>query len=99
VSRREKGGKNREKARRKGAKIHARITDRRNDYAAGHSRLHQLTTRLVRENQTIAVETLRVQNMLKNHCLAQSSARDGRIADVSWSELVRQLEYNRRERR
>lgn len=81
LARKEKGSKNRDKARRKVAKIHARIADRRSDY------LHKLTTRLVRENGTICLETLRVKNMMANHCLAQA------IGDVSWSELVRQLEY------
>ena len=46
-----------------------------------------LTIRLVRENQTIAVEDLAAKNMVKNRQLALS------ITDASWGELVRQLEY------
>lgn len=81
LARKQKGSKNREKARRKVAKIHLKITDSRKDF------LHKLTTQLVRENQTIAVETLAVKNMVKNPKLALS------ISDSGWGELVRQLDY------
>jgi putative transposase len=81
LSRKQKGSKNREKARLKVAKIHAKITDSRKDH------LHKLTTQLVRENQTIVVENLAVKNMVKNRKLAQA------ISDVSWGEITRQLDY------
>lgn len=57
LSRKVKGSLNREKARIQVARIHAAIADSRTDF------LHKLTTRLVRENQTIAVEDLAVKNM------------------------------------
>lgn len=76
-----KGSSNRHKARLRVARVHAEIADARKD------NLHKLTTRLVRENQIIAVESLAVKNMVRNHKLAQA------ISDASWGELVRQLEY------
>ena len=81
LSRKVKGSNNRYKARLKVAKVHAEISDARQDF------LHKLTTRLVRENQTIAVEDLAVKNMVKNRNLSQA------ISDASWGELVRQIEY------
>lgn len=81
LSRKVKGSNNRYKARLKVAKVHGEISDARQDF------LHKLTTRLVRENQTIAVEDLAVKNMVKNRKLSQA------ISDASWGELVRQLEY------
>ncbi len=63
------------------ARLHARIADCRRDH------LHKLSTKLIRENQTVSLETLNVQGMLKNGRLARH------IAGAAWSELVRQLEY------
>ena len=81
LSRKQKGSKNRDKARKKVALQHEKIANQRKDF------LHKLTTKLVRENQAIAVETLNVSGMMKNHHLAQA------IGDVSWYEFTRQLEY------
>lgn len=80
-ARKQKGSANREKARRKVAKVHARITDRRKDF------LHKLTTRLVRENQTVVIEDLTVRNLLKNGRLARA------VSDAAWTELRSMLEY------
>ena len=81
LSKKHKGSKSRQKARRKVAKIHARSADRRRDYQ------HKLSTKLIRENQVVCVESLQVKNMVHNHRLAKA------IGDVGWGEFVRQLDY------
>ena len=81
AKKKKKGSKNKEKARRKVARVHARIQDRRRDYQ------HKLSTCIISENQVICVESLAVKNIVKNHCLAKA------VSDVGWGEFVRQLDY------
>ncbi|WP_442921645.1 RNA-guided endonuclease InsQ/TnpB family protein [Microcoleus sp. Aus8_D2] len=81
LSRKQNGSKKREKARVKLARIHLKISDSRQDL------LQKLTTRLVRENQRIAVESLAVKNLVRNHKLALA------IYESGWNEFVRQLDY------
>jgi putative transposase len=81
LSRKARGSANRAKARRKVAQVHVRIADRRRDF------LHKVSTRLVRENQTVVIEDLTVRNLLKNGTLARA------ISDAAWTDLRMMLEY------
>jgi len=81
LARKVKGSKNRAKAKLKVARVHAKISDSRNDFN------NKLTTKLINENQVIAVESLNVKGMMKNKLLARM------IADSSWGDIFRMLKY------
>ncbi|MDX1266135.1 MAG: transposase [Oceanisphaera sp.] len=81
LSKKKLGSANRAKARQKVARLHAKISDCRQDG------LHKLSRRLINENQVICVESLKVKNMIRNRKLSKA------IADASWGEFVRQLAY------
>jgi putative transposase len=76
-----RGSANRAKAKAKVARAHRKVRDARRDF------LHRLTTRLVRDNDVIAIEDLAVANMVRNRSLARA------ISDCGWGEFRRQLDY------
>ena len=81
LSKKGKGSKQKDKQRKVVAKLNEYIANCRKDH------LHKISRKLIDENQVIIAESLSVKNMMSNRCLAKS------IQDVSWGELLRQLEY------
>lgn len=81
LCRKQKDSSNRNKARLKVARVHARIADRRSDF------LHKVTSRLVRDTQTLVIEDLPVSSMVRNRSLARA------ISDADWRQFRQLLEY------
>ncbi|MGP4907236.1 RNA-guided endonuclease InsQ/TnpB family protein, partial [Psychrobacter faecalis] len=81
LSRTKKGSKNREKAKTKLSRFHYKIRCIRQDS------LHQITTKLVKEFDVIAIEDLNVKGMVKNRRLSRA------ISDLGFFEFKRQLIY------
>ncbi|MEU1710693.1 RNA-guided endonuclease TnpB family protein [Streptomyces sp. NPDC005706] len=80
LSRKEKGSRNRDKARTRVARAHARVADARREFH------HRLSTKLIRENQAVAVEDLAVKGLARTR-LAKS------VHDAGWAAFVTMLEY------
>lgn len=89
LARKQKGSANFSKARVKVARIYAAIADRRRDH------LHKLTTRLVRENQTVVIENLSIQQ-LRAKGGRRKTGLNRAMLDASWGALRSMLEYKSR---
>ncbi|MER5775714.1 transposase [Streptomyces sp. NPDC002039] len=90
LHRKQKGSRNRGKARERIAKLHASLSDARQDG------LDQLTTRLVRENQVLVVEDLAVAQLTRASSGATRRGKAGlnrSILDAAWGEFLRLLRY------
>jgi putative transposase len=81
LSKKQKGSNRHKEAKIRLAKAHYKIVCKRSDF------LHKLTSKIIRENQTIVIEDLNVKGMMQNHKLAKG------IQSVAWYEFFRQLKY------
>jgi len=81
LSRKNKGSNNRKKAINKLGRAHLRVSRRRNDFAC------QLARRVIQSADLVAIENLKIRNMIKNRHLSKS------ISDVAWYRFREWLEY------
>lgn len=90
LSRCEKGSKGRAKAKTKLARVYEQVSNQRADF------LHKLSTRFIRENVVIGIESLNIQGMVKNRILRLDRRMSKSIMDAGWGRFVRMLEYKAR---
>jgi len=80
LSRKNRGSNRYELARKRKAKLQAKLKDTRTDF------LHKLSTQIIHENQTIVLEDLNVAGMLKNRKLSRA------LSDLGWRQFRTYLE-------
>ena len=81
LARKQLGSKTRQKAKKLVAKVHARISNSRQDF------LHKLSRKLTNESKVIVVENLNVRGLVRNHKLAKA------VSDCGWGMFVNFLSY------
>lgn len=81
LSRKKKGSNKRLKSKLELALAYEKVVNKRSDF------LHKISTRLISENQAVAIEDLNINGMLKNHCLSKG------ISDVAWGKFFNFLGY------
>lgn len=96
LSRKKKGSKNREKARKKLARLHRKMADGRNDF------LHKVSTTICKSHAVVVVEDLNVKGMSASAAgtvetpgrnVRQKSGLNRSLLDQGWSAFLRMLEY------
>ncbi len=81
LARKQKGSNSRRKYKKIVAKVYERVSNSRQDF------LHKLSRKLVNDNQVVAVESLHVKGMVRNHNLAKA------ISDAGWGTFTNFLAY------